>query len=81
MKMDDLTDLLHGPAAPASPEVFQQLGAITRLLHDTMQQLGVMPKLQVAADGIPDAQAGRCAAGRPCQGGGLGRGLQLCQRC
>ena len=57
MKMDDLTDLLHGPAAPASPEVFQQLGAITRLLHDTMQQLGVMPKLQVAADGIPDARS------------------------
>ena len=57
MKMDDLTDLLHRPAAPASPEVFQQLGAITRLLHDTMQQLGVMPKLQVAADGIPDARS------------------------
>ena len=57
MKMDDLTDLLHRPAAPASPEVFQQLGAITRLLHDTMQQLGVMPKLQVAADGIPEARS------------------------
>ena len=57
MKMDDLTDLLHEPPALASPEVFQQLGAITRLLHDTMQQLGVMPKLQVAADGIPDARS------------------------
>jgi chemotaxis protein CheZ len=40
-----------------SPEVFQQLGSITRLLHDTMQQLGVMPKLQVATDGLPDARS------------------------
>jgi chemotaxis protein CheZ len=40
-----------------SPEVFQQLGSITRMLHDTMQQLGVMPRLQVAAAGIPDARS------------------------
>ncbi len=52
-----------GPAAqtpalsPVSPEVFQQIGAITRLLHDTMQQVGVMPKLQVAALGLPDARS------------------------
>ena len=39
------------------PAVFQQLGSITRLLHDTMQQLGVMPKLQVATDGLPDARS------------------------
>jgi len=38
-------------------EIFQQIGAMTRLLHDTMQQLGVMPKLQVAADGLPDARS------------------------
>jgi chemotaxis protein CheZ len=41
----------------ASPEVFQQIGTITRLLHDTMQQLGVMPKLQIATDGLPDARS------------------------
>jgi len=40
-----------------SPEVFQQLGTITRLLHDTMQQLGVMPKLQTATEGLPDARS------------------------
>ena len=40
-----------------SPEVFQQLGSITRVLHDTMQQLGVMPKLQTATDGLPDARS------------------------
>jgi chemotaxis protein CheZ len=40
-----------------SPEVFQQLGVITRTLHDTMQRLGVMPKLQLATDGLPDARS------------------------
>ena len=40
-----------------SPEVFQQIGVITRNLHDTMHQLGVMPKLQQATDGLPDARS------------------------
>jgi chemotaxis protein CheZ len=44
-------------AAGASPEVFHQLGLITRQLHDTLTQLGVMPKLQTAADGLPDARS------------------------
>ena len=45
-------------ATPASTEqVFLQLGALTRLLHDTLQQLGVMPGLQIAADGLPDARS------------------------
>ncbi len=37
--------------------VYQQIGAITRLLHDTMSQLGVMPKLQIATEGLPDARS------------------------
>ena len=45
------------PAAAASPEVFQQLGLITRQLHDTLSQLGVMPRLQQAANGLPDARS------------------------
>jgi chemotaxis protein CheZ len=46
------------PSAPgASPEVFQQLGAITRQLHDTLNQLGVMPNLAIAAEGLPDARS------------------------
>ena len=51
MKMDDLSTLAPQMAAGASPEVFHQLGLITRQLHDTLTQLGVMPKLQTAADG------------------------------
>lgn len=49
--------------APAEPpmttptEVFVQVGTITRLLHDTLAQLGVMPKLQRAAEGLPDARS------------------------
>ena len=57
MKMDDLSNLAPQTAAGASPEVFQQLGMITRQLHDTLTQLGVMPKLQIAADGLPDARS------------------------
>jgi chemotaxis protein CheZ len=56
MKMDDLDTLAPQMAAGASPEVFQQLGLITRQLHDTLHQLGVMPSLQLAADGLPDAR-------------------------
>jgi chemotaxis protein CheZ len=57
MKMDDLETLAPQMAAGASPEVFQQLGLITRQLHDTLTQLGVMPRLQEAADGLPDARS------------------------
>jgi chemotaxis protein CheZ len=44
-------------AGGASAEVFQQLGHITRQLHDTLAQLGVMPTLQSAAEGLPDARS------------------------
>ncbi len=57
MKMEDIAALKPSEPLVVSPEVFQQLGSITRLLHDTMQQLGVMPKLQLAADGLPDARS------------------------
>ena len=57
MKMEDLALLKPAEPLMVSPEVFQQLGSITRLLHDTMQQLGVMPKLQTAAEGLPDARS------------------------
>lgn len=49
--------VLPSEATMVSPDVFQQIGSITRLLHDTMQQLGVMPKLQTATDGLPDARS------------------------
>jgi chemotaxis protein CheZ len=56
MKMDDPTTL--APAAVgASPEVYQTIGHMTRLLHDTLEQLGVMPHLQIAADNLPDARS------------------------
>ena len=56
MKMEDIASMKTADLA-VSPEVFQQLGTITRLLHDTMQQLGVMPKLQTATEGLPDARS------------------------
>jgi chemotaxis protein CheZ len=58
MKMDDSAVLAPAAHAAASPEVvYQQLGHLTRLLHDTLEQLGVMPNLQIAADNLPDARS------------------------
>ncbi|MFT3664530.1 protein phosphatase CheZ [Piscinibacter sp.] len=57
MKMDDLRELAPPTAGGASADVFQQLGLLTRQLHDTLTQLGVMPRLQLAADGLPDARS------------------------
>ena len=57
MKMNEST--AFAPTAPAalSPEIYQQIGHLTRVLHDTLEQLGVMPHLQVAAHGLPDARS------------------------
>lgn len=38
-------------------ELYQELGHITRHLHDTLAELGVMPGLQKAAHGLPDARS------------------------
>ncbi len=66
MKMDDAAGLAPAPEETLSEravktasttEVFLQIGTITRLLHDTLSQVGVMPKLQQAADGLPDARS------------------------
>ena len=57
MNIDEIETLVAQAPVTASPEVFQQLGAITRMLHDTLHQLGVMPRLQMAAEGLPDARS------------------------
>ncbi len=58
MKMESAETLSERAVKEASAtEVFIQVGTITRLLHDTLAQLGVMPKLQQAADGLPDARS------------------------
>jgi len=57
MKMEDATTLAPPAPVGASPEVYEQIGHLTRLLHDTLEQLGVMPHLQIAADNLPDARS------------------------
>lgn len=58
MKMESAETLSQRAVREASPtEVFVQVGTITRLLHDTLAQLGVMPQLQRAANGLPDARS------------------------
>ncbi len=54
MKME-LPDAMVMPAA--SPEIFQQLGTLTRQLHDTLNQLGVLPTLQQSVGNLPDARS------------------------
>ncbi len=51
----DLPDNMQMPAA--SPEIFQQLGQLTRQLHDTMNMLGVLPDLKNHVDNLPDARS------------------------
>ena len=52
----------HVPMVAASPQVIQQIGELTRMLHDTIEQLGVvnvgvMPELQAATSALPDARS------------------------
>ncbi|MGC4059555.1 MAG: protein phosphatase CheZ [Aquabacterium sp.] len=51
----DLPDNMQMPAA--SPEIFQQLGTLTRQLHDTLNVLGVLPNLKSTVDDLPDARS------------------------
>ena len=51
----DLPENMVMPAA--SPEIFQQLGTLTRQLHDTMNMLGVLPGLKTTVDDLPDARS------------------------
>ncbi len=57
MNLNDLPLSSTADAPAASLEVFQQLGLITRQLHDALNQLGVMPKLQQSAEGLSDARS------------------------
>lgn len=63
MKVEDLPTTSVAPRATAhahsedSEEIFRQLGALTRQLHDTLNQMGVLPKLQDTVSGLPDARS------------------------
>ncbi len=46
-----------GSSAHPQVALYQELGHITRQLHDSLGQLGVMPRLQQAAQGLPDARS------------------------
>ena len=43
--------------SPGNPEMFQQLGVITRQLHDALKELGFADKLKGTVDQLPDAQS------------------------
>lgn len=43
--------------AEIASHVYQHLGQLTRELHDALRELGLMSRLQQAADGLPDARS------------------------
>jgi chemotaxis protein CheZ len=43
--------------APASADMFNKLGSITRQLHTALNELGYTPKLQGAVEELPDARS------------------------
>jgi chemotaxis protein CheZ len=43
--------------SPSSNDMFQQLGSITRQLHDALKELGYTDKLKGTVDQLPDAQS------------------------
>jgi chemotaxis protein CheZ len=43
--------------SPSSTDMFQQLGSITRQLHDALKELGYTDKLKGTVDQLPDAQS------------------------
>ncbi|MCX7660397.1 MULTISPECIES: protein phosphatase CheZ [Caldimonas] len=45
------------PPLTTSPEVYQRIGEMTRNLHDTLAQLGFMPKLGEITESLPDARS------------------------
>jgi chemotaxis protein CheZ len=54
MKMNELPVTAIEPSAAV---VHQQLGEMARQLHDTLTQLGLMPKLGELTDSLPDARS------------------------
>ena len=44
-------------ASTSSPDMFRQLGSITRQLHDALKELGYTDKLKGTVDQLPDAQS------------------------
>jgi len=54
----NLKDMPDSPTKdPNAPVVHQQLGEMARQLHDTLAQLGFMPKLGELTDCLPDARS------------------------
>ena len=56
MNMNDLPAAAPAAATP-SVDVHQQLGEMARVLHDSLSQLGVMPRLGELTESIPDARS------------------------
>jgi len=52
-----MNDEQQEAAASGNPDMFRQLGSITRQLHDALKELGYTDKLKGTVDQLPDAQS------------------------
>ncbi len=52
-----MNDEQQEEAASGNPDMFRQLGSITRQLHDALKELGYTDKLKGTVDQLPDAQS------------------------
>jgi chemotaxis protein CheZ len=57
MNMNDMPMAGAANSLETSPEVHQQLGEMARSLHDSLAQLGLMPKLGELTNSLPDARS------------------------
>ena len=57
MQIDNGAVVVPQTATAPNPDLYQQLGVITRQLHESLTHLDVMTQLQVAAGGLPDARS------------------------
>ena len=52
-----MNDEQQEEASSGNPDMFRQLGSITRQLHDALKELGYTDKLKGTVDQLPDAQS------------------------
>lgn len=57
MKPNDLPAAAAAAHPATTSEVHQQLGEMARLLHDSLRQMEIMPKLGELTDSLPDARS------------------------
>ncbi len=54
--MSTAQSIEHESAGSLGPDAYRQIGMMARQLHDTLEQLGLSPRLQQSVEGLSDAR-------------------------